>query len=72
MNYSGHLGGTRRFVKKKKKIFLEYPDMVVRDIHVSTHSQSLLSQQLYALGKAYGQVERVDQLSLFNRCGDNE
>ena len=46
--------------------------MVVRDIHVSTHSQSLLSQQLYALGKAYGQVERVDQLSLFNRCGDNE
>ena len=71
MNYSGHLGGIRCFVKKKK-IFLEYPDIVVRDIGVSTHSQSLLSQQLYDLGKVYSEVERVDQLSLFNRCGDNE
>ena len=62
MNYSGHLGGVR-FVKK---IFLECPDMVVRHIGVSTHSHILLSQQLYDLGKAYGQVERVDQLSLFN------
>ena len=61
-----------KICKKKKKIFLEYPDMVVRDVGESTHSHSLLSQRLYALGKPYSQVERVDQLSLFNRCGDNE
>ena len=41
--------------------------MVVRHVGVSTHLHILLSQQLYDLGKAHGQVERVDQLSLFNR-----